>query len=171
MKLTNLFKKAATVLCALALVGMLAACSNGSSSSSNSNGNGGGSDNPYGSYEYAIMYDDILIFGTDSNGYNSIKSKLTVGKYTESDKTLKLKDEGFDELLTLPMLKKNPNDVYVAIVAYAKICYGPLTQADYDLAASELTEVTDYNITHDGRVIELTYAGLKKGEALFGEDF
>ena len=165
MKLTNLFKKLATAALALAVVGMLAACSNGSSSSSNSNGNGGGSDNPYGSYEYAI------IFGTDSNGYNSIKSKLTVGKYTESDKTLKLKDEGFDELLTLPMLKKNPNDVYVAIVAYAKICYGPLTQADYDLAASELTEVTDYNITHDGRVVELTYAGLKKGEALFGEDF
>ncbi len=118
MKLTNLFKKLATAALALVVVGMLAGCANGSSSSDdskggNSGGNNGGNNTP--KYDYAIMYDDIFLFGVESSSYSAVKKFLTTGNYTESDKTLTVTDDGFDELLNSPVMKEDPKKTYVAI--------------------------------------------------------
>ena len=186
MKLTNLFKKAATVLCALALVGMLAACSNGSSGSSsdnngsgngsgsgsgsgngNSSGNGGGSGSSL-TGDYKLMYDDILIQDDWPEEYiNYTKAMLTVTTdYTMSGTTMTLTDSGFAKVL--PAMGQSEGKIYVAIVAYQKRMIMPVTQAEYDMAASKLTEGTDYTVTHNDKVIELTDAGYAKGAALFG---
>lgn len=161
MKLTNLLKKMATTFLAIAVVGMLAACSSSSGSSDNNNNDG---------YDYSIIYDDIFLFGTNTESYPHVKKYLTEGNYTETDNTLKLTDAGFDELLDSPMMKERPGDVYVAIVAYNKRMLMPVTQDEYTLAASELTLNDDYKVTHDDRVVELTASGYQKGAALFGDE-
>ena len=176
MKLTNLFKKAATVLCALALVGMLAACSNGSSSSSDDNkkgpGSGSGSGNGGGSGssltgDYKLMYDDILIQDDWPEEYiNYTKAMLTVTTdYTMSGTTMTLTDSGFAKVL--PAMGQSEGKIYVAIVAYQKRMIMPVTQAEYDMAASKLTEGTDYTVTHNDKVIELTDSGYVNGASLF----
>ncbi len=175
MKLTNLFKKAATVLCALALVGMLAACSNGSSSSSSDDdkkgpGSGSGSGSGSGTEavgEYKVMYDGILIMdrGTEEEATLMFAMFTEGTDYTISDKTVTLTDAGFNKMFTV--MKKDDGTPAKAIVVYKKRMIMPVTQAEYDMAASMLTEGTDYTVTHNGKIIELTDAGYTKGAALF----
>ena len=100
MKLTSLFKKAATVLCALALVGMLAACSNGSSSSDNDKDKDKGSGSGFVEKgEYKIMYDGILLA---DGGTEDALDMFTEGTdYTISGKTVTLKDSGFEKALKM----------------------------------------------------------------------
>lgn len=167
MKLTSLFKKAATVLCALALVGMLAACSNGSSSSSDNNGSGNGSGSAKKG-EYKIMYDGILLMdGGTEEDLDETKQMFSDDEYDISGKTMTLTDAGFDTFLDLMGQMEKDKKIYVAIVVYNKEMIMPVTQAEYDMAASKLTEGTDYTVTHNGKVIELTDAGYTNGAALF----
>ena len=171
MKLTSLFKKAATVLCALALVGMLAACSNGSSSSSSdNNGSGNGSGSGSGTEavgEYKVMYDGILIMDeVTEEDVPLMFAMFTEGTdYTISGKTVTLTDSGFNKMFTV--MKKDDGTPAVAIVVYKKRMIMPVTQAEYNMAASMLEEGTDYTVTHDGKIIELTDAGYTNGAALF----
>lgn len=176
MKLTNLFKKAATVLCALALVGMLAACSNGSSSSSDDKGNGSGSGSGGGSSsskkgDYKLMYDDILIADEWPEEYMTMTQEmLTVTTdYTMSGKTMKLTDTGFTKVLA--GMGQSEGKTYVAIIVYKKEMLMPVTADDLAKAAQAGLKVgTDYELTHGGKVIELTESGFQKGAELFGDD-
>lgn len=161
MKLTNLFKKLLTAAMAVALLGMLAGCANGSGGSS---GGGNGSNS---APEYSIMYDDILLFGTNSNGYHLVKSQVTDGNYTESGKILTVNDDGFDEIINTPIMSKNLNKTYVAIVSYQKRWIKSVTTEDIKTASSVLESGTDYEFTHNDRVIELTASGYVKGASLF----
>ena len=140
---------------------MLAGCANGSGGSS-----GGGNGSNSGP-EYSIMYDDILLFSTNSNGFSYVKSHLTTGNYTESGKTLTVNDDGFDEILNLPMMKEDMNKTYVAIVSYQKHWIKSVTTEDIAAASSVLESGTDYEFTHNNRVIELTASGYVKGASLF----
>lgn len=168
MKLTNLFKKAATVLCALALVGMLAACSNGSSSSSDNNGSGNGSGSAKKG-EYKLMYDDILIMdgGTEEDA-SEMLSVFTEGTdYKISGKTMTLTDAGFTKFLV--EMSEDKDDPYTAIIVYKKEMKGPVTASELALLSQMgFSTPADYTLTHNGKVIDLTDAGYAKGAALFG---
>ena len=156
MKLTNLCKKAATTVLALAVVGLFAACSNGSNNN-NSNDN-----------NYKVMYDDILIEDELSEKeFNEGKDVMPEGSYTLTGRTINLNNSGFDFMLN--MFSEEDNKEYVAIVAYQKKMVTPITEADLTKATSALKEHDDYEKTHDGRVIEVTESGYKKGAALFGD--
>ena len=175
MKLTSLFKKAATVLCALALVGMLAACSNGSSSSSDNDkdkGKGTESGSDSGSdkedkKEYKFMYDDILLNYGDKDDFETAQEMITSGSYTISGKTMTLNDTGFAMYLSAMSTLMQSEEPFVAIVAYQKKMLMPITESQKTAAAAELSTPTDYTSTHNGKVIELTDSGYEKGAALF----
>ena len=172
MKLTNLFKKVATVLCALALVGMLAACSNGSSSSSDDDKKGSGSGSGSGTEavgEYKVMYDGIEIFWEiKESRFNKIKNNLSSGSYTISGKTMTLNDKGFDELLEF--MSEDSEYTYVAIIVYKKKCVTGMPAEFLTQFKAVLTEGTDYTVTHNGKVYELTDSGMAKSDASFGNN-
>ena len=154
MKLTNLFRKLATAALALAVVGMLAACSNGSSSSDSAN--------------YKIMYDDILIAdGGTAEDMEETKQLISASYYTMNGNTMILNDDGFD--FALKMWTKNESDPCIAIVVYQKKMIMPVTESQMTAAANVLKTPADYTVTHNGKVIELTDAGYTNGAALFGE--
>ena len=150
MKLTNLFRKLATAALALAVVGMLAACSNGSSSSDSAN--------------YKIMYDDILIAdGGTAEDMEETKQLISASYYTMNGNTMILNDDGFD--FALKMWTDDDSDPCVAIAAYQKKMVRPLTQKMYTSAAKVLTVNTDYTLTHKGKVVELTDSGYEKASS------
>ncbi len=166
MKLTSLFKKAATVLCALALVGMLAACSNGSSSSSDNNGSGNGSGSAKKG-EYKLMYDDILIMdgGTEEDA-SEMLSMFTEGTdYTITGKTMTLTNAGFTKFLV--EMSEDKDDPYTAIIVYKKEMLGPVTASELALLSlMGFSTPADYTLTHNGKVIDLTDAGYAKAKAM-----
>ena len=119
--------------------------------------------------EYKVMYDGIEIFwDMKESKFNSIKNNLSSGSYTINGKTMTLNDKGFDELLEF--MSEDSEYTYAAIIVYMKKCVTGLPSEFVDMFKAELEAGTDYTVTHNGKVYELTNSGMEKFETSFGNN-
>ena len=145
MKLTNLLKKIATAALTLAVIGMLAACSKDSGDSAT----------------YKVMYDDILILdGGTAEDMEKTKQIFSASYYTMNGNTMVLNDDGLD--FALEMWTDDDTDPCVAILVYQKEMQMPLSQKMMNSVKNALELNTDYTLTHNNKVVELTDAGYAK---------
>ena len=145
MKLTNLLKKIATAALTLAVIGMLAACSKDSGDSAT----------------YKVMYDDILILdGGTAEDMEKTKQIFSASYYTMNGNTMVLNDDGLD--FALEMWTDDDTDPCVAILVYQKKMQMPLSQKMMNSVKNAFELNTDYTLTHNNKVVELTDAGYAK---------
>ena len=149
MKLTNLFKKLLTAAMAVALLGMLAGCANGSGGSSDSGSGGSKFD---ASAMYSVEYNGNELYSVD--GSDAPMMLRAYGLVEGTDYTV---DNSAKKIILTDSGNAKINNTYTLLIDTLEITSG-VPKTTFDSAG--LIENTDY--TKNGNDITLTDTGLVK---------
>lgn len=110
--------------------------------------------------DYIIMLEDgeedITLMGISEEEYNKTKSKFTASDYTVNNNVITINDSGLAKLCASMKI--------VGFVVYQKQMLTPVDTKFATEIATAFSAGTDYTLTHNGLIYELTKSGFEKGK-------